>query len=283
MVFICKTLELNRSSYYAWLKRPAPKREKKKFLLIEKIKSIHHESKGTYGAPRITMKLRSEGQVCNRKRVANLMRKEGIFGCAKRKYRGMSGTDSKHSLPVAPRVFEVQTKVNFPSAPNRVWVSDTTYIATLEGWIYLTIQLDVFTRKIVGYTVDDNLRAEAVWESMRLAIMQQEGALSLSEPNLIAHSDRGVQYASDLYRGNLKDLGMTQSMSRKGNCYDNAYAETFFHSLKVELIHRHEFRTRAEAELAIREYIEEWYNSKRLHSGLGYLAPIDYERQALAA
>ena len=212
------------------------------------------------------------------------MRRDGLFGCARRKFRPPGTTDSKHTLPIAPRIFRVQSKACFPPGPNQVWVSDTTYIATQEGWLYLTIQLDVFTRKVVGYTMSDHLKSEATWESMKEALKRQPEALSISAIlPLIAHSDRGVQYASDLYRGKLSRLGITQSMSRSGNCYDNAYAESFFHTLKVELVHRQAFRTRAEARNAISSYIEEWYNRKRLHSALGYRAPNDYEQQALTA
>lgn len=195
----------------------------------------------------------------------------------------MSTTDSRHGLPIAPRVFKVEDPKTHPLAPNRVWVSDTTYVATDEGWLYLTIQLDVFTRKVVGYSMTDHLRSEAVWESLRGALQSQKEALSQDEPALVTHSDRGCQYASDFYRTKLKALGITASMSRSGNCYDNAFAESFFHTLKVELVHRSQFKTRREAEAAISEYIEVWYNRSRLHSGLGYQAPTDYERQALAA
>lgn len=239
-------------------------------------------SRATYGAPRITAELRSLGFICGRKRVACIMRKNSLFACAKKRFRGISCTNSKHAMPIAPRVFEVQSKANFPEAPNRVWVSDSTYIGTQEGWLYLTIQLDVFTRKIVGYSLTDHLKSKAVWDSMRMALQRQGGALRGSD-RLIAHSDRGSQYASELYRGRLRKLKIIQSMSRSGNCYDNAYAETFFHSLKVELTHRTQFQTRKEAASAVSDYIENWYNRRRLHSGLGYQAPMDYERKALVA
>ena len=279
---ICEVMDLNRSSYYLWVKRADSERKKANKKLTHEILKIHNQSKGRYGSPRITMTLRSMGYTCGFNRVALIMKKSGVFGCAKKKFKGASGTDSKHNLPIAPRVFEVETKAHFPKAPNQVWVSDTTYIATREGWLYLTIQLDVFTRKIVGYSLSDHLKTSAVWESMRLALTHQQGALSLKEPDLIAHSDRGCQYASEEYREKAKDLGITQSMSRTGNCYDNAYAETFFHSFKVELVHRNDFQRRSDGEIATREYID-WYNNKRLHSGLGYQAPMDYERKALAA
>jgi len=275
-------LEVNRSSYYAWLKRGLAPRAKANLKLVEKLKTIHADSRGTYGAPRVAAKLRSQGHPCGHNRVARLMRSAGLFGCARRKYRVMSTTDSKHGLPIAPRVFKVEEPETHPTAPNRVWVSDTTYVETGEGWLYLTIQLDVFTRKVVGYSMADHLRSEATWESLRSALQRQPEALSLGEPDLITHSDRGCQYASEFYREKLRALGITASMSRSGNCYDNAFAESFFHTLKVELVHRTRFKTRREGETAIQEYIEGWYNCRRLHSGLGYQAPTDYERHALA-
>jgi len=245
---------------------------------MEKLKSLHQESKGTYGSPRLAEQLQ-----VGKNRVAKLMREAGIFGCARRKFQLPQTTDSRHKFPVAPRIFKIEDKKCLPKAPNQVWVSDTTYIPTNEGWLYLTIQLDIFTRKIVGYSLADHMRSEATWDSMKTALIGQPDALSIKESNLLAHSDRGSQYATPFYQQKLRQLGITQSMSRTGNCYDNAYAESFFHTLKVELVHRTTFKTRQDAERAIRTYIDSWYNLKRLHSGLGYKAPIDYEKEALAA
>lgn len=283
MKIICRVAEINRSSYYAWLKRPVSQREQKNAQLTEKLKSLHQESRGTYGAPRLTEQIKVQGNKCSRKRVANLMRIAGIFGCAKRKSRPMSTTNSKHNLPISPRLFENEKKEALPQAPNRVWVGDQTYVPTGEGWLFLTIVMDVYSRKVVGYWISDHLRSETVWEAMKLGICQQKGALSAAAPHLISHSDRGGQYASGYYREKLKLLGITQSMSRSGNCYDNAFAESFFHTLKVELVHRNEFKTRAEAQNAIQDYIDGWYNCKRMHSALGYQTPIEYERKALVA
>ncbi len=280
---ICHVLNVQRSSYYAWVKRPESRRAKENAWLVKQLKVLHAKSRGTYGAPRLTEQLRGIGHVFGRNRIANLMQKEGIFGCARRKFRVIPTTDSKHNLPVAPRIFKVEEPESRPTGPNQVWVSDTTYIQTGEGWLFLTIQLDVFSRKIVGYDFSNQLISEHVWESLRQGIRGQPEALSTKYPQLIVHSDRGRQYASDLYRNKLKRLEITQSMSRSGNCYDNAYAESFFHTLKVELVHRNKFNTRAQATEAIVNYIETWYNPHRLHSGIGYLAPNDYERQALAA
>lgn len=276
-------MELNRSSYYAWLKRPASRRAQANSLLVEKIKATHKKSRGTYGAPRVTAQLKSEGYSCSRNRVANLMRKQGIFGCARKPFRAINTTQSNHNYPVLPRVFETGKKEALPTAPNQVWVGDITYIGTGEGWLYLTIVMDVFSRKVVGFEITDHLRSEATWEAIKKGICQQKEALSPDQPRLIAHSDRGCQYASYDYQGKLKMLGICQSMSRRGNCYDNAFAESFFHTLKVELIYRTEFKTRAEASAAIEEYIAEWYNKKRLHSGIGYKSPCEHERNALVA
>jgi transposase InsO family protein len=259
------------------------KRENENESLRKRIQKIHQQSDGSYGSPRIAAQLKIQGEACSRHRVAKLMQEIGVFGCAKRKFKVLETTNSKHNLPISSRKFKVEDKESFPKAPNQVWVSDTTYIPTHEGWLYLTIQLDVFTRKVVGYSLSDHLKSEIVWESMREALRNQDQALTLKEPSLLAHSDRGGQYASELYRGKLKQLGITQSMSRSGNCYDNAYAESFFHSLKVELIHRRRFQTRRQAEEAIRTYIDDWYNPKRLHSGLDYQTPMDYEKRALVA
>jgi putative transposase len=282
MKFICRIAEINRSSYYAWLKRPTSKREAENATLLEGIRASHKQSKGIYGAPRITSELNSDGLSCGRNRVARLMRKEGIFGCAKKKFRAISTTNSRHDMPISPRLFKIEEKEALPSAQNEVWVGDITYIPTGEGWLFLTAVMDLFNRKIVGYSMSDNLRSESVWEAMKAGIQHQPHALDPAKPTLIAHSDRGSQYASEYYRGKLALCGITQSMSRSGNCYDNAYAESFFHTLKVELVHRHQFGTRTEARKEVEEYID-WYNCKRLHSGLGYKTPISYGGNKIAA
>jgi putative transposase len=275
---LCLMLGVSRSGFYAWLKRPKSKRDLESAALIVQMRKIHDESRGTYGAPRIAEALKAEGKPCSRKRAARLMKVAGLFGCAKRQWRPIT-TNSNHDLPIAPRVFKVEAPSSQPTKPNEVWVGDITYVPTDEGWLYLSTQLDVFTRKIVGYALTDHLRCEAVLEALRMAVNAQ----GLDPDGLISHSDRGCQYAAEEYRWELEKLGITASMSRKGNCYDNAYAESFFHTLKVELIHRRRFRTRAEASKAIFEYIEVWYNRRRLHSSLGYQSPADYEAKALAA
>jgi putative transposase len=275
----CETLEVSRSGYYAWKDRPEAERTKENRKLIEKMRSLHEESRGTYGAPRLVEGLKAQGQSCSKARVARLMGEAGISGVAKKRYR-VKTTDSNHDLPIAERVFQVEEPATWPVRPNEVWVGDLTYVPTDEGWLYLTTQMDVFTRKIVGYAMTDHMRVEAMLEAVRMAVLTQRPNVGQA---LISHSDRGSQYAADAYRAELKQLGITASMSRRGNCYDNAYAESFFHTLKVELVHRRRFKTRAEARAAIFEYIEVWYNRQRLHSSLGYRSPMEYERAALLA
>lgn len=273
---ICQVGEVNRSSYYAWLKRPVSKREKENILLVEKIKTEHIKSKGIYGAPRISRVLAFKGQSYGQNRIAKLMQKERIFGCARKKYRAISMTDSRHHQPISPRIFKIEKEESLPHARNQVWVGDMTYIPTQEGWLYLTTVMDLCNRKIVGHCMADHLGSKPVWEAMKMGIKNEVDSLSPNSPQLVVHSDRGTQYASKYYREKLALCGMKQSMSRNGNCYDNAYAESFFHSLKVELTHRHNFATRTEARKEIEEYIV-WYNHDRLHSALGYTSPVRYE------
>jgi len=275
----CDVLEVSRSGFYAWKDRPEAERTKANRALVEEMREIFDESRGTYGAPRLTDRLKVQGHGCSKARVARLMREAGLSGVAKRRYR-VKTTDSDHALPIADRVFQVEEPATFPTRPNEVWAGDITYVPTDEGWLYLTIQLDIFTRKVVGYAMTDHLRTEAVLEALRHAILNQ--GLD-PEKSLVSHSDRGCQYASEAYREKLKECGITASMSRRGNCYDNAYAESFFHTLKVELVHRRRFKTRAEAMAAIFEYIEVWYNRRRIHSALGYRSPMEYERAARQA
>ena len=276
----CETLEVSRSGFYAWKDRPESERTRENRLLVEQMKEIHRTSRETYGAPRIVDQRQKLGKPCSKMRVARLMREAGISGVAKKRYC-VKTTDSNHELPIAERVFQVEEPATWPTRPNEVWVGDLTYVPTDEGWLYLTIQMDVFTRKIVGYAMTDHMRVEAMLEALQMAMLTQSPALD--QQPLVSHSDRGCQYAAYSYRACLKNRGITSSMSRRGNCYDNAYAESFFHTLKVELVHRRRFKMRAEARAAIFEYIEVWYNRQRIHSALGYQSPIEYERAALRA
>lgn len=270
----CQTFGVSSSGYYAWKRRGESLRERENQSLKQQIVIIHQQSQGTYGEPRIRAQLKqATGKSYGRQRVARLMKQAEISGLQKRRFK-VKTTDSKHDLPIAERLFQVEQSQSLPKAPNRVWASDISSIQTAEGFLYLAIFLDVFTRKIVGYATADTMKTELVLEALNRALLQQKPIGC----QLISHSDRGSQYAAESFRQRLKLLQIQPSMSRTGNCYDNAYAESFFHSLKVEWIYRRDFQTRKEAQLAIFEYIETWYNPKRLHSALGYQAPNDYEQ-----
>jgi len=273
----CDTLKVSRSGYYTWLKRPESDRSKENGVLLERIRVIHGQSKQTYGSPRITATLQSEGFQCGENRVARLMRANRIASESVKKFK-ITTTDSNHDLPIADRIFETEN-ADSVMAPNQVWSGDITYIPTEEGWLFLAVFLDIFTRKIVGFSMEDNMRTELVMKALAMALGRQD----VDEGELIAHSDRGSQYAADDYRKKLLLAGIVASMSRKANCYDNAHVESFFHSLKTELVYRRKFKTRKEAMQAIFEWIETWYNRQRLHSSLEYMSPNDYEKLALSA
>jgi putative transposase len=270
----CLVLEISRSGYYAWMTKPAGIREIENAKLVVEIKRIHTESRGTYGLPRIHQALLQDGKEHGKARVHRLMKRLGVSGVFKSVFR-IKTTDSKHDLPIAKRLLKTEDETTHPTKPNQVWVTDITYIHTDEGFLFLGTYLDLFTRKIVGFSMADHMRTELLLDALFMALGRQ----NLSDPSeLLSHSDRGTQYASDDYRAKLKELGITVSMSRKGNCYDNAFAETFFGTLKNELVYRTHFKTRQEAMTAIFEYIEVFYNRKRIHSSIGYLTPVAYAR-----
>lgn len=275
----CEVLRLSRSGYYSWRTRPISERRKENDLLAKEIKTIFEHSRGTYGVPRVKAKLELSGKRHGKARVARVMQQEGLKPAAAKKYR-ISTTDSNHNLPIAERIFKTENASAQVTKPNQYWASDITYVPTEEGWLYLAVFLDLFTRKAVGFSMADNLRTELVLNALDMALGRQH---LLKGEELVSHSDRGCQYAAEIYRGRLDELGMTISHSRRANCYDNAFAESFFHTLKVELVHRTKFKTRKEAMNAIFEYIEVWYNRQRLHSSLGYQTPIEYERLASVA
>jgi len=206
------------------------------------------------------------------------MKKSGISGLIKRKFV-VKTTDSKHDLPIAPRIFKTEEIETHPTRKNETWVSDISYIHTDEGFLFLGTYLDVFTKKVVGFAAEDHMRASLLFQALEMALGRQQLTVGM---DLFSHSDRGVQYASGDYRELLKRNGITASMSRKGNCYDNAFAESFFATLKKELIYRHHYKTKEEAKKAIFEYIEVWYNRERLHSSIGFMSPIQFE-DSLAA
>jgi putative transposase len=276
----CRVLEVSRSGYYDWLKRPISARKTQNQELAKKIKQHWIESRETYGLPRLFQKLKNENIHVGKNRVHKIMKENNIFGIAKKKFKVVT-TDSNHTLPIANRVFKTEKHSEIVTQNNKFWGGDITYIPTEEGWLYLSIFLDLFTRKVVGHAMDKTMTTELVIESLNMGLKRQ-GLATASD--LTAHSDRGSQYASEDFRLKLAAHKITASMSRKGNCYDNAFVETFFKTLKTELIYRNKFKTRSEAKAAIFEFIEVWYNRQRLHSSLGYLTPEDYEaKQYLTA
>jgi putative transposase len=270
----CNTLDISRSGYYSWHSRPESPRDKENAVLIVHIRAIFERSDRTYGSPRITAELQSQGFSCSENRVARLMRENGLASEVNKKFK-ITTTDSNHQLPIAERIFETE-HADSVMAPNQVWGGDITYVHTDEGWLFLAIFLDIFTRKVVGFSCDDNMRVELIMQALEMALGRQ----GVNDGELIAHSDRGSQYASDDFSARLRVAGVIASMSRKGNCYDNAHVESFFHSLKTELVYRRNFKTREEAKRAIFEWIETWYNRERRHSSLNYMTPVEYERLA---
>lgn len=273
----CEVLKVSRSGYYAWKQRPISQQERGNLELTEKIVSIHGQSRRTYGSPRVHAKLKAEGVSCGKNRVARLMKENGIVSITRKRFRAQT-TRSDHDLPIADRIFKVERACEIATTPNQVWVGDITYIPTEQGWVYLAVMLDVFTRKVVGFSIKDHMKTELVKEALAMALGRQPVGC-----DLVTHTDRGCQYASADYRELLKAHRITASMSRKGNCYDNAFAESFFHSLKTELVYQTKFHTKQNAMRAIFEYIEVFYNRDRLHSSLGYQTPSEYEEKTLCA
>jgi transposase InsO family protein len=265
---LCSTLEVSPAGYYAWRDRPASARQQRHDALVVEIRAILAEVKHRYGSPRIHAELAARGQDCCVNTVAELMRQHGIAAKTTRKHR--CTTDSNHDLPVADNVLGRQFS---PSKANEAWVADITYIPTGEGWLYLAAVEDLYSRRVVGWSLAGHLESRLVVDALQLAVQRR-----LPDERLMAHSDRGSQYASAHYQELLAKHGITCSMSRRGNCWDNAPMESFFASLKKELVHGTTFATRAEARTAIVEYIEVFYNNQRRHSTLGYVSPTEYER-----
>jgi putative transposase len=276
--FCCKVLGVSKSGFYRWKSKPESLREKETKGIANRILEIHSESRGTYGEPRISEALKQEGISCGKERVIKIMKKLCISGIFKKRFK-IKTTDSNHDLPIAARVFQTENWETHPIKPNQVWASDISYIHTDEGFLYLGTFLDLYTRKLVGFSMDDHMKTDLILNALTMALGRQE----VDPSALITHSDRGVQYASGDYRQQLHKLRIVPSMSRRGNCYDNAFAESFFGTLKKELIYRNHFKTREEARIAIFEYIEVFYNRKRIHSSLGYLTPVRYEEIHTAA
>ena len=261
----CELCKVSRSGYYAWLKRPV---KTEVDILGHKVKSIFHKSKKTYGTRRIKKELEKKGIVLSRKKISRLMAKYNLVAKARRKTRVT--TNSKHNLPVAPNLLNQQFDVD---APNKIGVSDITYLATTEGWLYLAVVIDVYSRRIVGWSISTRMTKELVLAALLMAIISRKPG-----KGLICHSDRGSQYCSHAYQALLQKHGLRASMSRKGECLDNAVAESFFHSLKVEAIYGSALQSRMRIKREVREYIEVFYNRQRLHSYIGYMSPCEFER-----
>jgi len=268
---MCAVLEVSPAGYYAWRERPVSERTRCNAALLAAIRQVHHDSSGRYGSPRVHAVLRKQGRGVSRGRIERLMHRHGIRAIMAPPRR-VRTTDSRHDLPIAPNLIARDFTTE---APNRVWLADITYIPTAEGWLYLAAVMDLFSRKIVGWAMRDHMQVELASSALTMAVRQR-----LPDTGLIHHSDRGVQYASHGYRAALAGAGITASMSRKADCYDNAPMESFFHTLKTELVHHRDYETRAEAQRDIFAFIEGFYNRTRLHSAIGYIAPIEMELKA---
>ena len=276
LALMCRVLGVSRSGSYASAKRAPSARATHDERLRTQIRAVHQQSRRTYGSPRVYAELRASGERCGRKRVARLMREEGLRVKVRHRSRPTT-TDSRHPHPVAENVLARRFAVTEIACVNRVWAGDITYVPTREGWLYLAVILDLASRKVVGWSMQATLEASLAIAALQMAL-EARGAGS----GLVHHSDRGVQYAAVAYQALLARHQVVPSMSRRANCYDNAVVESFFATLEWELIERSDWHTRAEARLAIFEYIECWYNQKRRHSSLGYLSPAEYEQKLLS-
>lgn len=267
---LCRVLQVSPSGFYAWRERPLARRCTADQKLAVQIAAIHAASRGTYGSPRVHATLQHQACAVGRKRVARLMRQAGLR--ARRPKRFCHTTDSQHAHAVAANVLGRRFE---PRAANTVWATDITYVWTWEGWLYLAVVLDLFSRRVVGWALADHMRTELVLNALQMALGRRR-----PPAELVHHSDRGSQYASNAYRAVLREHGIVCSMSRRGNCWDNAVVESFFATVKTELIHRRSWPTRRELTTGITEYIEVFYNRYRLHSFLAYRSPADYEEEA---
>ena len=269
VVSVCRVLRVSKSSYYDWRGRSESRRSRENRELVEKIRDILKKNKRlrVYGSPRMHEELVDLGYHCSENRVARLMRANGIRVRQIRKFRVT--TDSKHNNPVAQNVLDRKFDVG---SPDRAWATDITYVWTREGWLYLAVVIDLFNRMIVGWSMGNRITQELTLSALRMALWKRKPGRGL-----LSHSDRGSQYTSKAYRELLDDHGIVCSMSRKGNCWDNAVAESFFHTLKTELVYHEDYGTRAEAKSDVFDWIEVFYNRKRRHSSLGYLSPARFE------
>lgn len=273
VALMCRVLGVSPSGFYAAGKRAASARAKRDAGLRVQIRAVHDQSRRTYGSPRVHAELREQGEQCGRKRVARLMREEGLRVKVRRRFRPQT-TDSRHPHPIAENVLARRFAPQEIAATNRVWAGDITYVPTREGWLYLAVILDLASRKVIGWSMQATLESSLAMAALQMALEARN-----PDGGLLHHSDRGVQYAAFAYQQLLARYRIVSSMSRRANCYDNAVVESFFATLEWELIERSDWATRDEARRAIFEYIECWYNPKRRHSSLGYLSPAEYERQ----
>lgn len=264
----CELLEVSRSGYYAWRDRPASMQAQRRAELAAKARQVHAEHRSVYGSPRLCKALQADGQAVCENTVAKIMRQEGLQGRVKRKFVPRT-TDSAHAWPVAPNVLDRQFQAD---QPDRKWAGDITYIPTDEGWLYLAGLMDLHSRRIVGWSMSDHLETDLASDALAMALLRRQ-----PPAGLLHHSDRGVQYASDAYQALLAGNAIQVSMSGKGDCWDNAAMESFWSTLKTELVHHQRYATREEARRSIFEYIEVFYNRKRLHSSIGYVSPEAFE------
>jgi transposase InsO family protein len=269
---LCRVLGVSRSGFYAWAQRPAPRHTERNAALLVHIRAAYHRGRQAYGAPRIYQELRERGIPAGRHRIARLMRREGIVASTERQFRWT--TTVRAELPAAPNHLAQDFRA---ATPNQRWVSDITSIRTSQGWLHLAIVLDLFSRRIVGWAMHSTLSSALVDEALTMALRERR-----PRPGLLFHSDRGGQYLSGTVQRRLDQHGLIASTSRPGHCLDNAVAESFFHTLKTELVYQHRYRTHDEARLAVFEYIAAFYNRIRRHSSLKYRSPAEYETQYAA-
>jgi transposase InsO family protein len=276
IALMCRLLAVSRAGFYAWRQRPVATRTRQDQVLAVAVAAVYAEHHGRYGSPRVQIELRERGQRSGRKRIARLMRAQDLRARPKRRYR--TTTDSRHGLPISPNLLARRFSV---TRPNTAWVTDMTYLWTPQGWLYLAVIIDLFSRRVVGWSMSERIDRKLALDALHMALAQRRPARGL-----IHHSDRGSQYASGDYQQLLAKHGLRGSMSRRGDCWDNAVAESFFASLKLELVYQVQWRSRTAARTAIFEYLELFYNRRRRHSSLGYLSPVEFEQrnhQRLAA
>lgn len=274
VALMCRVLEVSRAGYYAWRRRPPSARTQTNQQLLGVIRAAVQQSRGRYGSPRITRELQAQGHRCSEARIARLMRQAGLH--AKRRRRFRVTTDSRHGEPIAPNRLQRQFGITAIPGRDRIWASDITYVPTQEGWLYLAVVLDLASRRVIGWAMRHTLERGLPLDALRMALAQRRPA-----PGVLHHSDRGSQYACGEYQALLTAHGLTCSMSRKGDCFDNAVVESFFATLKSELADDMPWTTRDEARSALFEYLESWYNRERRHSSLGYRSPVQYEQEQL--